>query len=1339
MPPAPYTIPPELPGDPRRQAVASLRGAIYQAWCSIDEWLRLSTADEVIYLEGAEDFDIVSGNGATAVQVKHHEASISLATAQARDALENFWQLATRESSRKIRFHYLTTSHVASERDAVFGGIPGLEAWRAACTNVDMAAKVAAYLAAKLREGSSLRAFLAGGNPSDIQEQFFRRFLWLPDQPGIEVVQKSVADRIAVLLHELKRGVSLASKVQVQLEAHFWEVIRKDKSVDRRLTRADLLRQVDIATTAYLPVPLDQLPDLLGDARPGLGLLMLLKNKVPGPPNPLIPRTELVSRLEQSVTQRRVMLVTGTVFKGKTTIAQLVASNVCPEAWWLNLSGRRADQVDNVFLALAGQIEGDTCPPLIVIDDLDVGPVAHRVYRDSLALLVHRARASGRAVLMTAQGASCEVSLLADLPGIEFVDVPELSQAEVVDLCRKQGCAPTDAAFWGAAVHALSKGHPKLVQVRVAELQSRGWPRPSAADLGATSSATDSVRHIARRLLTDSMAREAVEFLYAASESSVLLHRSVALGVAETVACISNPGDLVDGLVGRWLERIEQDWFRTTPILQGAAAEAWSPERRAQVHVQLHDAILSKKALDPAEAAALLYHAFFGKEPRRIADAALKLQVISDDEARTAVEKHLLWLPYVALDARQPLCDDAVASASLRSLQFRVALKLDAETLAQIALRWSDDASQIVHPQGKEGMQCVLWGSVATADTPKLPLSLRLNAINQLGKLALTGEIAEAAASGMRAFFARSDPKSGIPDTGTTTEVVLALCTRWVRDAAALRELVQWLDLDATSEIRQEFESILSWPLVQTMGAFVQGAWAAQHESVTDWVPWLELFDLVADYAKRRSSPALGSEAAKAKAIILTEYLQRPQEALQVLSAAEASFGRSPVLDEQRANVLFQLEADVEALDVWRDLIAHAPSTWTPDPFAYRRTAISAARLKRWDEAEEIFRQAIAVLDPKGFAWTRFGLMVDCALTISLRGDQRAAAALLGEAVLAIPPTAADDGDERWEAVQRCAADVCTRLEHALWKPTNAEPKFQPGYASSPALRVPKAEPGQAMRTAMLRAQVGKLCACLDVGLEMLNAAEFVALSESPYPLVRWVAAEARLALSFARGAGEGFIEALIALDATTATFTRVGRGGLTADAGAVCDTSEHPERWFGLLVAGVCCAGDRVDDHLATWLSACQTVPGRLDRLAALIVQLQSGAAAPRPNLRSVWLNAENAAGVRCGAAAELLREPVQPGEALRLQGFLTSALVSDGSFTCQEVFNYHVAMRFAVVWEHFAQNSFVLISPRTVVPILRAAINRVERESGTLRSLLSAVSEAVGQPLGEFMDRVR
>jgi hypothetical protein len=64
-------LPAPLPGDPRRQAVYSIQGTVYQAWRSIDAWLQLTNPDEVIYLEGAEDFDIVKSNNAIAVQVKN--------------------------------------------------------------------------------------------------------------------------------------------------------------------------------------------------------------------------------------------------------------------------------------------------------------------------------------------------------------------------------------------------------------------------------------------------------------------------------------------------------------------------------------------------------------------------------------------------------------------------------------------------------------------------------------------------------------------------------------------------------------------------------------------------------------------------------------------------------------------------------------------------------------------------------------------------------------------------------------------------------------------------------------------------------------------------------------------------------------------------------------------------------------------------------------------------------------------------------------------------------------------------------------------------------------------
>ena len=63
-----------LTADPKRQATDSLRGYLYQIWHSVNAWLDLAD-DEVLYLEGAEDFDILSNDIDTAVQVKNTQAT----------------------------------------------------------------------------------------------------------------------------------------------------------------------------------------------------------------------------------------------------------------------------------------------------------------------------------------------------------------------------------------------------------------------------------------------------------------------------------------------------------------------------------------------------------------------------------------------------------------------------------------------------------------------------------------------------------------------------------------------------------------------------------------------------------------------------------------------------------------------------------------------------------------------------------------------------------------------------------------------------------------------------------------------------------------------------------------------------------------------------------------------------------------------------------------------------------------------------------------------------------------------------------------------------------------
>ncbi|RJQ28688.1 hypothetical protein C4565_03440 [Candidatus Parcubacteria bacterium] len=1036
-------LPEQLPGDPRRQAVSSFRGDIYQAWWSIDAWLRLTNADEVIYLEGAEDFDKVRLDAAITVQVKRNSAPISLGVAKAREALENFWTLSYQAPHRKIDFHYLTTSSIALEQDAYFDGAKGIEVWRAAQTNTELAEEVAAYLVTKLDVRSPLRAFLASATAEQVQQRLIQRFHWLTNQPDLDVVMRSVDDRITNFLSDRRRSLVLIRNVRKCLWSRFWEILQDSASARRCLTRGELLRQIEAATITYLPIPVDQLPDMLGNARPGMDLLRLLREKTPTPPEPLLQRPELMKQLNEMVKNRKVVLITGTVHKGKTTLAQLVSSLLCPEAWWINLTERKYDQIDNVLLALASQIEKGGCPNLVVIDDLDISPAAHRVYRDSLSLVLHRASLTGRGVLLTAQGGTSDSAVVQDFDNVEPFDVPELSSPETQVLCIELGCSQEIAATWASLITAWTGGHPKLVQVRLTELAARGWPSPCATDLTTQSSAVISARQMARQLLSDTASGPVAEFVYLVSECSTLMHRSVAIQLAETVEGLTNGGDVVDKLTGKWLERLEGQWYRATGLLKGTAVEVWSPEKRKRGHLRLHDAILAKHTLDPFEAAALIFHAYIGGDPRKLALSAMLLQQIDNIEARREVERQLLWLPFVALESGQSITDDALAGAILRALQFRVASTLDSEFLPQICVRWEEDIERIAHAEARDANRAIMWLSIVNADNSKVPLKPRLKAIMGIPTLPSEMNINP----GIQ-FFEIDNPIAGLPAGGTSAQAGLICTIRCVRDLTNLDELLQWLDSVATEEIRQEFDEILEWPPVQDLGAFVQGAWAAVHEQTKDWGPWLALLERVDEYAKRRGSPRFGREAAKARAIILTEYLARSEDAFRVLDQAEETFGPSPVLMEQRANGLFHERDDESVLEIWDQLTSDTARRTTLDPFAYRRAGMSAARLKQWERAGQIFCAAVDSIHPGSFELTKFGLSVDAAVAMSLGGNQGAAAKLLAEAVLSLPPEASAEGDERWEAVQRAAVAVCRIIENSVWKPTGAAPQIEPGYAS---------------------------------------------------------------------------------------------------------------------------------------------------------------------------------------------------------------------------------------------------------------------------------------------------
>lgn len=1345
--PDPLTSHRELAGDPARQAVASIRGIVYQIWWSIDAWLQLSSPDEVIFLEGAEDLDRIASSGAIAGQVKHEAENLSLNNQRSHEALENFWALSLRESSRRVDFHYITTASAALERDAQFGGIAGLEAWRIAQTNREMAARIQAYVSPKLASTSALKAFLASATSEQVQERLIRRVHWFLDQPGLDAVKQSVDDRLVVRLNQTNVSLSYVGAVRDRLHAFACEVLVRPESAARRLGLADLLREIDAATTEHVPVPALQYQQFqralqAGAFDPGAALLRVMRLPLPQAPVPLLNRLSLVEHVRLRMAERKAVLLTGTIYKGKTTIAQLVANELCPDAWWFPVASRSGVDTDNLLRALATGIADESAPSLVIVDNIDLSPSAHAAYGQALALLVSRATRAGRGLLLTARGESGETAQLSDFTGIEAIDVPELSVEEVQQHCLSNGCPEGLSQAWAAFIRGATGGHPKLVQVRIAELGTKGWPAPTPADITLTSPAITNAKQVARRMLSETVAPETAAFVYTAAEATFPLTRPMLLGLARAVGGIVNGGDVIDALQGKWLEQALVGRLSVTPILKGSAAEVWPLERRQLAHSHIYDAIASVRSLDVADAAALLFHAYIAHDASRLAHCARILETIGEDTISAAVFQQLVWLPYVSLSEGQRFFEpQPYVSAMLRQLQFSVANQVDSESLPTILARWTDEISQIPELEPRAALEVMRCSKLLINRNPRVPLRSKLAAIGTLSKL--RGEASDVAEEHGRRFMAQSNGAlDGIPAGATSTQLYLSLQAPSVRGLKDLEEVLDWLELDSDAEERQAFEAVLHWPLVNSCGAFVHGAWASRHSSETEWAPTLALLSRADAVARRFGLIQFGSEVAKATSIVQGEHLHDHAAAMQTLADAASAFGETTTIREQQVNALFQVNDDVGALAVWDALIADPEAAKAIDAFAFRRAGICACRLERWPQAERYFLAGSAVPAEFRLAITRFGLVVDASHVAALAGAPQRAARMLSDMLTDLPAVAWEDGHEDWEALFRVVNGVCNLIEAIAKQEDITTLRLPFGKASEPGLSFGPSQPNQVLRTQLAIARAGLLASQLgDISPGYRGQLE--AVRTSNFPLVRFLGAKAMLAFEFNAGAGAAFVGALAAFERAFNTIASLPyrQQATESDGGDTPPTESklNVEGWFAVFAAGaICCDGPA--QAVTVWHDEALRAWGAGSPVVAALADMSRGLALSNQAARDVAnRRVERSMGETFGAALALMRGPaLGPEETFRIQVLLASATVcfSEGVLL-QMTFGRPVARRLSPAWKRLASSPFLFRSPRRL-SVLLETVTAVEQGKSSIRALLTAAAQPIGTAVGEVDTRL-
>jgi len=271
--------PPPLNADPLRQATGAFRGYRSQIVRTTRAWVDLEDR-EVLYVEGAEDFDHVSSSAsAEAVQVRDVAGNITLSTRKVLEALVHFWTHQRNNPRRKVSFCYLTTAGRGRERDPRFSDRAGLDYWddcRALKTDPQPLREFLADHLGRLtkrarpgetaaqrdtREGwnttvADLVNFVRESSDEKFRDGLVTRVTWETASPDVaEVLKDLEASVVETGERILAAKPSSARKAVPHLLNHVWDVACAEKG--RSLMRTDFLQKLE-ETVDDVRVPLEE-------------------------------------------------------------------------------------------------------------------------------------------------------------------------------------------------------------------------------------------------------------------------------------------------------------------------------------------------------------------------------------------------------------------------------------------------------------------------------------------------------------------------------------------------------------------------------------------------------------------------------------------------------------------------------------------------------------------------------------------------------------------------------------------------------------------------------------------------------------------------------------------------------------------------------------------------------------------------------------------------------------------------------------------------------------------------------------------------------------------------
>ena len=1044
-----------------RTAVASLRGYVYQTLAAALAWLDLADRSK-LYLEVTEDYAVVARDAVHLTQVKDTAGSgrVTLHTKNVRDVVARFVALSERDPSERIFLRFLTTSEIGNERPPV--GLPsreaGLSYWRRCATRAEVQ---------PLREvlearpySQAVHDFCRARTDTELRRDLFRRIHWDCGRPDFRSLRRELEARLVVLGKD-RFGV-VSAQVPTLADSLLCTVLEKSilsEPEERVLTRADLYSAIDAATMVSMPQA--AVRDLVHSISaiksslntPLVGIVppipiseSIIENHAPPAQSNVISRRDLENSVSDVLLKHGVCLITGSSGVGKSTLARSVSLSQTARSHTLDFRHLDAEESRRRLDATRHSV-ADLHTDALTLEDLNVLHDAQVVL--SLGRVLDALRRCDVRVTVTCYRCPSQISLGSIGIGPQCV-VPcgYFSLEECARLVHKYG---GDGNTWARIAHrAGSNGHPQLVHAVVGDMAARGWPRARADGLGTRTGASfdvDAVKEDARRVIA-TLPRDARKLLYRLSLSLVHFTRSTALAIGALPPALPRGGECLDRLVGPWVERIDGDLYRVSPLASQIGQEMLTGTSELSVHRAFAVETLRSRRLVVSDVSGIFGHAMKSKAEGSLVQLAFTV-VTAEGANVTLLAEHFGNLRN-ASSAKYIYPDSPKTSVMLRIAQMKLLAEARGQAdMTEVIAAMFDEIDALSEESLRSALEAFALGNILALE----------DAVNRVGNWVALLMRAEQASRENVIFGTFASGIQQIADVDGASGVTL-LWNIGITNVASVRRLEQILeDLDGVDESVRSAWLVPVDEALADYSVWISGVWSTEEAT-----GGLNPEDAAARYKRMAARTrgwnefALSLQCSVAEAVLLDQYMEDREGALSVLAEAEEAARDHPILLRARAGIHYRHEDYETALVLFRRVVGRIDDgNPVEQAFALREAAISAAQCEQWEESERWFLQA-----QRGAR--RVGNRDMDVMATALEADLAAVALLVGNTSDAIRRFAQALRDSEnvggqetlvWgycQRVVRHAVIWCfNRIEGKDFKGASGEPiVFEPGMCSNP-------------------------------------------------------------------------------------------------------------------------------------------------------------------------------------------------------------------------------------------------------------------------------------------------